>query len=143
MNKWHLDYPSEFLRPWKLFTLATGITLLVFGSFYFPTPDWDIPISFIMGILTYLTAPWCMRVLLEGKWRLLPIMLFFTWVGVDGSYTIYWHFKNPSTLELMRSANFPVSLACYCLCGLMWLYRGSLSQLFSEIRGCFIVIKKN
>lgn len=48
---------NEYIRPWKLATLAVGIGLLVLGSFYLPAPDWDIPISFIMAVLTYLVAP--------------------------------------------------------------------------------------
>ena len=51
-------YTKELVRPWKLATLAVGIALLILGSFYYGAPDWDIPISFIMAILAYLTAPW-------------------------------------------------------------------------------------
>jgi hypothetical protein len=74
----------EYRRPWKLTTLGIGIALLVVGSFYYQAPDWDIPISFFMAILAYLTAPWSMRVLLERRWRKLPLMLFLTWFTVDG-----------------------------------------------------------
>lgn len=54
------DTPSlaEYARPWKLITLALGVALLILGSFYHPTPDWDIPISLIMATLAYLAAPW-------------------------------------------------------------------------------------
>jgi hypothetical protein len=122
---------TEYLRPWKLVTLALGIALLILGSFFYEAPDWDIPISFIMAIFAYLTAPWSMRVLVERKWKLWPAMLFFTWFTVDGCYAIYWHFKNPVALEQMREANFPASLALYGICGLVWLYRGSLKQLLT------------
>lgn len=124
----------EYLRPWKLLTLALGIALLILGSFYYPAPDWDIPISFIMAILAYLTAPWSMRVLLERRWRDWPLMLFLTWFTVDGCYAIYWHFRNPLALALMRDVNFPASLALYAACGLLWLYRGSLRQFYSDLR---------
>ena len=30
----------EYLRPWKLATLAFGIALLIAGSFYYEAPDW-------------------------------------------------------------------------------------------------------
>ena len=130
MNSWL----TEYRRPWKLATLVAGITLLILGSFHYQAPDWDIPISFIMAILAYLTAPWSLRVILERKWRLWPAMLFATWFTVDGCYAIYWSFKNPTALELMRDVNFPASLSLYGICGLVWLYRGSLSQLFSEIK---------
>ena len=81
----HFNYPSEYLRPWKLATLACGIGLLVAGSFYYRAPDWDIPISLIMAFLTYLTAPWSMRALIELRWRLWPWMLFFTWAAASGN----------------------------------------------------------
>jgi hypothetical protein len=134
MEKWHLNYPYEYLRPWKLLTLAFGLALLILGSFYSPALDWDIPISIIMAISAYLTAPWSMRVLLERRWLLFTFMLFFTWFTVDGCYAVYWHFKNPAALELMRKANFPASLSLYGICGIIWLYRGSLRQFISNLR---------
>ncbi len=128
---------TEYRRPWKLATLAVGIGLLIFGSFHYQAPDWDIPISFIMAILAYLTAPWSLRVILERTWRLWPAMLFVTWFTVDGCYAIYWYFKNPEALEMMRTVNFPASLSLYGLCGVVWLYRGSLRQLISDIKKSF------
>jgi hypothetical protein len=139
----HLAHLHEYFRPWKLFTLAVGIALLIIGSFYYGAPDWDIPISFIMAILTYLTAPWSMRVLLERRWGLWPVMLFFTWFTVDGCYSIYWYFKNPAVLELMRSVNFPASLSLYGVCGIFWLYRGSLRELFLEVRNRLPLLRGN
>jgi len=123
----------EYLRPWKLATLAVGITLLIVGSFYFDAPDWDIPISFIMAVLAYLTAPWSMRVLIERRWRRWPLMLLLTWFTVDGCYAIYWHFVNPIALALMRDANLFASLSLYGFCGVLWLYQGSLREFFSEV----------
>jgi len=125
---------SEYARPWKLVTLAFGIALLVAGSFYEPAPDWDVPISFIMAGLTYLAAPWSVRVLFERRWKLLPAALIATWFAVDGCYWIYWHFRNPAALELMRSANFAASLPLYGLCGVAWAYRGSLRELVADLR---------
>jgi hypothetical protein len=126
------DLLAEYRRPWKLASLAAGIALLIAGSFYFEAPDWDIPISLIMAVLAYLTAPWSLRVILERRWRWWPLMLFFTWFTVDGCYAIYWHFKNPIVLPLMRDANFLASLSLYGLCGILWLYRGSLGELRSD-----------
>ncbi|MDH4216298.1 MAG: DUF2809 domain-containing protein, partial [Gallionella sp.] len=110
---------TEYTRPWKLSTLALGIALLILGSFYYQAPDWDIPISLIMGMLAYLTAPWSLRVFVERRWRLWPAMLFATWLTVDGCYWLYWHFKNPVALELMRDANFFASLSLYGICGVL------------------------
>lgn len=129
--------PREFLRPWKLVTFALGTGLMLLGSRYTPAPDWDIPVSLIMCTLAYLTAPWSLRVLLERRWRLWPAMLFLTWFTVDGSYAIYWYFTDPEVLALMREVNFPASLSLYGMCGVVWLYRGSLGEFVAELRRCF------
>lgn len=75
-----------------------------------------------------------MRVILERQWKHFPLMLFYTWVSVDGCYWLYWHFKDPVALELMREANFFASLSLYGICGLIWLYNGSLKELLLEVR---------
>ncbi|MEW6118882.1 MAG: hypothetical protein AB1593_02195 [Pseudomonadota bacterium] len=129
MNAWL----TEYRRPWKLATFAIGIGLLILGSLHYQAPDWDIPISFIMAILAYLTAPWSLRVILERRWRQWPAMLFATWFTVDGCYAIYWSIRHPDALEMMRAANFPASLSLYGICGVIWLYRGSLGQLWSDL----------
>ena len=128
---------TEYIRPWKLTTLFLGIGLLILGSVYTPAPDWDIAISLIMAIFTYLTAPWSMRVILDRRWRHWPAMLFATWFSVDGCYSLYWYFKDPTVLAFMREANFPASLALYCICGIIWLYRVSMHELFAELCGIF------
>jgi hypothetical protein len=125
---------AEYKRPWKLFSLFIGISLLIIGSFYYQAPDWDIPISLIMASFAYLTAPWSLRVVVERQWKMFPLMLFFTWFTVDGCYWLYWHFKNPVSLELMREANFPASLSLYGMCGLVWYYQGSLKEMLISIR---------
>jgi hypothetical protein len=128
---------TEYTRPWKIISLAIGIALLILGSYYYQVPDWDIPISLIMAILAYLTAPSSLRVIVERRWKLWPAMLFATWFTVDGCYWLYWRFKNPLALELMREANFFASLALYGICGVLWLYRGSLRQLATEAGALF------
>lgn len=123
---------AEYLRPWKLLTLSLGIGVLILGSLHFQAADWDISISLIMAMLTYFAAPWSLRVILERRWRQWPAMLIATWFSIDGSYSLYWHFKNPSALESMRKANFFASLALFGICGVIWLYRGNLKQLLLE-----------
>ena len=128
------DYWRELCRPWKLATLAVGISLLIWGSFYYQAPDWDIPISLIMALFAYLTASWSMHVIVERKWRQFPLMLFFSWWTVDGCYALYWYFEDPVALDYMRSANAPASLSLYWMCGLVWYWQGSLGELFRCIR---------
>ena len=119
----------EYRRPWKLFTLAVGIGLLIAGSFIYEAPDWDITISLIMAGFSYLTASWSMHVMVERRWRQWPLMLFFTWWTVDGCYALYWVFVDPVALDIMRSANAPASLSLYWTCGLVWYHRGTLAEL--------------
>lgn len=125
---------TEYLRPWKLVTFAIGLGLLVLGALTGQAIDWDVPISIIMATLTYLTAPWSLRVVLERRWRQLPAMLVVTWFCVDGCYWLYWRAVDPHALEAMRSANFPASLALYFLCGAIWWYRGSLREFWTGLR---------
>jgi hypothetical protein len=132
-----ISWGKELVRPWKLFSLICGIALLIVGAYYDASIDWDIPLSLIMAILTYMTAPWSLRVFLERQWRLWPAALFATWFSVDGCYWIYWHFRNPRALDYMRSANFPASLSLYAICAVIWLYRGSLRELMAETRTRF------
>lgn len=91
----------------------------------------------IMAILAYMAAPWSLRVFLERRWRLMPVALFLTWFTVDGCYWIYWHYKDPEALALMRSANFPVSPSLYGFCAVGWLYRGTLREFFGDVRHAF------
>ena len=126
--------PAEYLRPWKLASLAAGSALLILGSILLPAPDWDIPISVIMAAITYVTAPCSLRALLERRWRQLPLACACTWFAVDGCYAIYWHFRDPAALEAMRMANAPASLVLYAACGLIWLPRASLAALHAGIR---------
>jgi hypothetical protein len=132
VNGLRMTESREWRRPWKLATLAIGIALLIAGAFWYEAPDWDIPISFVMAILTYLTAPWSVRVLVERRWRSFPLMLLFVWFTVDGCYWLYWRARDPVALELMRDANFFASLVLYGICGVLWLYRGSLRELLKD-----------
>jgi hypothetical protein len=111
-----------------LFSLSCGIICLLIGARYSGLPDWDVPISFIMAVLTYFTAPCSLRVFLERQWIRFPQALFWTWFSVDGTYAIYWHFVDPAAL-ILRPANAMASLALYGMCGLVWLHRGALRQL--------------
>jgi len=120
--------PTEYFRPWKLFSLFCGIMFLLIGARYSGLSDWDVPISFIMAVVTYFTAPCSLRVFLERRWKQFPQALFWTWFSVDGTYAIYWHFVDPSAL-IFRPANAIASLALYGMCGLIWLHRGTLRQL--------------
>lgn len=124
----------NYRHPWNISALFVGIGLLIAGSYYYEAPDWDIPISLIMAGFSYLTAAWSLHVLVKREWRKFPLMLFFTWWTVDGCYALYWYFKNPVALELMREANAPASLSLYWMCGLVWYYRGTLREMWADLK---------
>lgn len=126
---------AEYLRPWKLLSFAAGTLLLLLGADYYDAPDWDAGISLIMASLAYLTAAWSMRVILERRWKQYPGMLLATWFTVDGAYAIYWYYYDPVVLAMMRDVNFPASLSLYWLCGIVWLYRGSVREFLTNLRG--------
>jgi hypothetical protein len=125
---------AQWRQPWKLVSFAAGLALLIAGSFHYHAPDWDVPVSILMAMLAYLTAPWSMRTMIERRWRDWPQILFLTWLTVDGGYALYWHFRDPAALAMMRDVNFPASLSLYWICGLLWLPRGSLAEIVQSLR---------
>ena len=125
---------NEYKRPWKLFSLFCGLSLLIAGSFYYEAPDWDVPISVLMAFFAYTTAPWSLRVFVKREWKKVPLALFLTWLSVDGCYWLYWRAQDPDALTLMRDANFLASLTLYGFCGLAWYYHGSLVELLADAK---------
>lgn len=121
----------EYLRLWKLSTLAVGLGLLLIGANHYQAPDWDYAISVIMAFLTYLTAPWSARVLITRNWKMLPIALFCYYFTVDGCYWLYWSLVKADAL-VMREANFYASSCLYWLCGFIWLHNGPLKDLLER-----------
>jgi hypothetical protein len=128
----YFDPVAEYLRPWKLSSLACGIGLLLLGARYAGVSDWDVPISFIMAVPAYFTAPCSLRVVLERRWSHLPIAVLWTWFTVDGTYTLYWSLVDPAAL-MFRPANAMASLALYASCALVWMHRGTLRQLIDHV----------
>lgn len=123
----------EYLRPWKLTTLALGLALLVLGAFYYNQPDWDVGISFVMGLLAYFTAPWAIRTVKAGRWKLfLPVLLAY-WFTVDGSYVLYNAWVGRPVWPELRAANFFASSLLYLLCGFIWLPRMPLREVILDV----------
>lgn len=121
---------EEYLRPWKLATFAAGMAWLLWGAFHEGAADWDVGISLLMGTLTYLTAPVSARILMDRRWRWLPLALFWYWLCVDGCYWAYWRLVDPEALVL-REANFYASSCLFWLCGFIWLHNGPLRNLLA------------
>ncbi len=130
-------YFRELRRPWKIVTFAIGMLGLIYGAVSYGISDWDVGVSFIMGGLTYIFAPWSVTTI-YSSFRLRP----FTWplrvvaaliptmFAVDWSY---WLYHSAVGNKMLRWENFKVSMALYFICGLLWCYRGSLREFFDEL----------
>lgn len=115
---------NHYLRPWKLGTFAAGMALLLIGAVLGWAPDWDIPVSLLMGVATFLTAEWVLRVLVEvdsRPWWQFFLAAFLAWLSIDGLYALYWWLASPEILALMRDAQWSLSLLMYMACGVLWL----------------------
>ena len=131
-------YFGELLRPWKLGTFAVAMALLLAGAVVYRVSDWDVGITILMGSLTYLCAPWSVRVLVvctrgeprRSAWWML-VSLLVAWVVVDGVYVAYHTCVGN---RMLRGWNLGLSSALYFMAGIFWLYRGSLSELVDDVR---------
>lgn len=122
---------TEYLRPWKLFSLACGLAWLIWGALTLDIADWDIGVSLIMAGLTYLCAPYSFLAIFKYRgWKPVVLGLFFWWFAVDGSYMAY-HLAVGN--ETYREANFYASTSLYFLCGAIWSPRMSLREMWQEL----------
>ena len=126
--------PIEILRPWKLFSFFLGLGLLIAGSRLTALPDWNVMVSFIMALATYLSASWVLRVFLTRRWSLMPAALLAAWGTVYGCYVGYWHVVDPSVSVALPSLAIAEVAALFMICGLIWLYQGSLKELACNLR---------
>lgn len=137
MESFTMFYIRDLLQPWKLVSLVLVIGVLIWGAEFFGIPDWDIPVSFLMAIPTYLTAGWVMREISGHRWKNFFACFIFIWFSVDGIYTIYWGLNDPEVLQVFRGVNAPISLAIYLAYGLVLMPVGSLKDLLSSISNPF------
>ena len=131
-------YITELYRPWKLFSFIIGMIFLFYGALNFEIPDWDVGISFIMGPLTYVCAPWSVRKILYAVlhrprfwWLWILIALVVSWFAIDGVYVLY---HTAVGNIMLRKDNFLVSSPSYLILGFLWLYTGSLKELLVNMR---------
>ncbi len=131
-------YIAEMVRPWKLLSFAIGMAWLLFGAIDFGISDWDVGISVLMGGLTYLCAPWSVRVILvclrdlPRYWPLWIIAALLVAFGVvDWVYAAYHTVMGN---QMLRLENFYASSALYFLAGSIWLYRGSFYDFVANVR---------
>jgi hypothetical protein len=126
---------TEYLRPWKLVTLALGIAILLVVGHLEQLADWTPGVSVIMALAAYLTAPWVVRVFIERRWGMMPFAFLTGWFSVEVLYAFFqFHRVPPAVFAALVNANRLPSTCLYLFCGLLWMYRGSVRALVSEVR---------
>lgn len=131
MSRLPAGFMQEMLRPWKLITFSIGLGLLIWGASYNKFSDWwDIGVSIVMAVLTYLAASWAIRVLIERRWKMIPLAVFYSWLSVDGSYWAWHSFMGDA---MFRDGQWQTSLCLWLICGFLWLWNGSLKELLDAV----------
>lgn len=113
-------FSRELLRPLRLLSLGLGLVILVLGSVYLPSTDWDVPICFVMGVPAYVLAPWAFRQLYYLRIRWWPLAAGAFWLSVDGTYWLYWGIRDPVLAEIFRPANFFYCTPIFWIAGFVW-----------------------
>ena len=104
----------------KNVTFLIGLSWLIYGALTYGYPDWDVGVSLIMAFATYFTADKVVMAIRNLEWRRWPLMLFYTWFAVDGTYLCYWIVKDRVILLQMRDSQWPFSLCLFLLMGVVW-----------------------
>jgi hypothetical protein len=119
-----------------MLSFAVGMAWLLYGATHYEIGDWDIGVSLIMGILTYLFAPWTVFTIANALRYRAP----YWWLRIAGALvpavftvdTVYVLYHTLAGNPIYRDANFPASMSLYCLCGALWWYRGALADPFRD-----------
>ena len=131
-------YFQELLRGWKLASFGVGMLWLFYGAVNYSICDWDVGISIIMGLLTYVYAPWSVITIHHAlKFRPRGWLLQFVAAFVPALFAVdwaYWLYHTAVGNRMLRWENFKVSMTLYFICGLLWCYQGSLNELVSNFR---------
>ena len=133
-------YLRELGRPWKLVSFFIGLGYYIRGALYYTCPTWDIPVSIIMSVLTYIFAPWTVNSIYHliyyrpRSW--IPGLigcLVIIYVCASGSYELYnlWHigYWPPPTYWV----NLYYSSLMFFAAGMLWRFQGTLKDLIADI----------
>lgn len=110
----------ELVRPFRLVSLGIGLAILIAGSIWTPSDDWDIPLCFVMGIPSYVLAPWAFRQVCYFRWKWMPLAGLAFWGVIDGVYTLYWTLMGFDALASYRPTNFFYCLWLFWISGFVW-----------------------
>ena len=115
-----------------------GMSWLLYGAFFYDISDWDVGVILIMGGITYVCAPWTIKAIYNAvyyrpkRWFLQIIAAIIPPLfAVDWSY---WLYHTIMGNQMLRWENFKVSMALYFICGLIWLYQGSMQNMKADLK---------
>jgi hypothetical protein len=146
-------YTRELFRPWKIVTFSIALGYYIWGAYRYKCPTWDVPVSIIMSVLTYLFAPWTVKsiyYLIQRRPKYwipkLIICAIVIYACASGSYELYnwWHlgYHPPPTYWV----NLYYSSLIFFAAGMLWRFEGTLKELLinlkNDILRIFIHAKK-
>jgi hypothetical protein len=111
---------------------------LFYGALNYGIGDWDVGVTILMGVLTYLMAPWSVYIILSAiRYRPRYWYLHIIAALIAGLFVVDWVYMLYHTIvgnQTYRAANFYASAPLYFIAGSVWLYRGSLKELITNIK---------
>lgn len=121
---------------WKLISFILATVLISSVSKFAHDPTWDIGVSVLMSILTYLTSPFAVKSIYDGIitkkiTQSLVVSFIFIYLSSVGSYDFYnyvlYGFIPESNIE-----NVFISVPIYLLAGIFWnLETGNNGKILS------------
>jgi hypothetical protein len=117
-------YLRGLLVPWKLVTFGLAASFFVVAAPYTGDPTWDHVDGAFMSVLTYLTAPWAVGVVVRVRRGLLPrrqlfVALVVALFSASWSYDGYV-FLRDGIYPRTWWANILASGTLYTSAGMMW-----------------------
>ncbi len=149
MEKHGLIYPNfyikkyihELFRPWKLATFSFALGYYIWGAYYYKCPTWDVPVSIIMGTLTYIFSPWTVNSIYYliqkrpkhwlGKLLICTAVIY---ACASASYELYnWRhlgYWPPPTYWV----NLYYSSLLFFAAGMLWRFEGTLRESLDNLK---------
>lgn len=135
------SYFIELFRPWKLITFSMALGFYIWGAFFYRLPTWDVPVSIIMSLLTYIFAPWVVKTLLylyedrPKQWKSkLFVCLLVTYICASGSYELYHMTIGIGYHPPTYWQNLYYSTLLFLAAGLFWKFEGTAGQLLKLLK---------
>lgn len=133
-------YFKELLRPWKLITFSVALNYYIWGAYHYNCPTWDVPVSIIMSVLTYVFAPVTVKTVYylaqkRPKHWISGLILcaLIIYICASASYELYnwWHLGYWPPLTYW--VNLWYSSLIFFAAGMLWKFEGTLPEFMRGI----------